>query len=61
MNFIYANISEKHLKHMIALAKETLLNKKIIVSREHEKRVVNGIEIYPYKQFLRELWAHKLI
>jgi hypothetical protein len=34
--------------------------KYILVCREKEKRLVDGIYIYPWELFLKELWGGKL-
>jgi len=51
------NIQENDLKGLKALTDEVKIKKLIIVCRENEKRILNGVEIYPYEMFLKELWA----
>jgi predicted AAA+ superfamily ATPase len=55
-------ITERHTKGLLALKEEGIVKKYIVVSNDPEKRTLkNGIEIYPYELFLKELWDHKLL
>ena len=53
-------VTIKHTKGLCALSEDLRLKKKIIVSLDTNKRALNDIYIYPYKEFLKDLWAHKL-
>lgn len=53
------NITSKHLKSLKLLKEENLIKRFIIVSNEPVKRMLDGIEIYPWKVFLQELWNLK--
>jgi predicted AAA+ superfamily ATPase len=55
-------VNEKHYKSIRKLKEEELHNRFIIVSKDPKKRVTkDGIEIYPWKLFLDELWAGQII
>lgn len=56
-----AQVSPQDLKGLRALQEEVSLQRKIIVSSERERRTVEGIEIIPHGEFLRDLWAGKII
>ena len=56
-----ANITSRHLKGLLALNEEKTAQKLIVISDEKEKRFTNGVMIYPWKDFLDELWAGKII
>lgn len=49
--------SPKHFKGLKALQEESGFEKYILVCREKEKRLVDGIYIYPWEIFLKELWG----
>lgn len=53
-------VSEKHLKGLRALREEGLIKNYAIISQDTEKRKVDGILVYPWKDFLTDLWADKL-
>ena len=55
------NISDKHLKGLLALKEENLVEKYIVISDEKSKRKYKDILIYPWEQFLNELWSGKLM
>lgn len=55
------NITHKHLKGLCALKEENLMDKYILISDEKEKRLEDGILIYPWKKFLDELWDGKIV
>ncbi|MFM8270004.1 MAG: ATP-binding protein [Pseudomonadota bacterium] len=50
-------ITEKDLRGLKALREEKLMKKYFLVSLEKEIRKVDGIEIYPWDQFLQMLWS----
>ena len=50
------NIGEKDLKGLRALREEGLLKNYILVSLEEEPRIVDGIQLLPWKEFLERLW-----
>jgi predicted AAA+ superfamily ATPase len=56
-----SNVTNADFKGLHALSEELPLTRKIIVSREPEKRQVGEIEIYPYRQFLSELWSGQVL
>jgi predicted AAA+ superfamily ATPase len=52
----------KHMRALRALREEGLFERYIIVSRDERKRVTDdGIEIYPYREFLQELWSGTIV
>lgn len=52
----------KHMRALRALREEGLFERYIIVSRDERKRVTeDGIEIYPYRIFLQELWSGAIL
>jgi predicted AAA+ superfamily ATPase len=54
-------VQDKHLKGLRALKEEGLIERYIIVSQDSEKRTTaDGIDIYPWKLFLQELWEGKI-
>jgi predicted AAA+ superfamily ATPase len=52
---------DKHLKSLRALREEGQIERFAVVSRDPHPRCVDGINIYPWKTFLRLLWADKLL
>ncbi len=50
------NVSLKDLRGLLALREENKLAHYIVVSLETRPRVVNGVHILPWKDFLVELW-----
>lgn len=56
-----AHISAKHLKGLKALREESACEKYILVCREKEKRLTEGILIYPWEMFLDDLWDGKIL
>ncbi len=55
------NISPDDLKSLRALLEEKKLKNYICVSLETQSRTVDGIQILPYGDFLRALWAGSFI
>jgi predicted AAA+ superfamily ATPase len=49
-------VSNKDLKGLKALRDENLVSRYIVLSNVDTKRIEDGIEIYPYREFLDELW-----
>lgn len=52
-----SHITEKHLKGLKALGEEGLFKRYIVVCQEEHPRLVDGIEILPWKYFFHQLWA----
>ena len=50
------NVTEKHLKGLRALREENIFKRYIVVCQEEHPRLVDGIEILPWKYFFSELW-----
>ncbi|PIW58405.1 MAG: AAA family ATPase, partial [Candidatus Omnitrophica bacterium CG12_big_fil_rev_8_21_14_0_65_50_5] len=54
-------VDASDLKPMKAFVEEYRPAKAIIVCRETVRRVSGGIAIIPWKDFLKDLWAGKII
>ena len=55
-------VSDSDLKGLRALAEETTLKTRMVVSMEpRERRTDDGIAIVPVAQFFEELWAGRII
>ncbi len=50
-------VQEKHLKGLKALREEELIRDYLIVSQDSKIRKLDGITIYPWREFLDRLWA----
>ncbi len=50
-------VQEKHLKGLKALKEEELIQNYIVVSQDPKVRKVDGITIYPWRDFLDRLWS----
>lgn len=53
-------VCDKHLSGLKAIENDHKFSRRIVVSRDSLKRKIGKIEIYPYQEFLKELWSHKL-
>ena len=56
-----AKVSQKHFKGLKALQEENCFEKFILVCREKEKRLVDGILVYPWESFINDLWDGKIL
>lgn len=55
-------LADRHLKGLRAFGEEYPQARRIVVSREPHKRITaDGIELYPWRQFLTELWGNTLL
>jgi uncharacterized protein len=54
-------VSERDLKGLSAMAKETKLRRQIIISRDERARRLGHVEILPLKDFLSRLWADEIV
>lgn len=55
-------VSDKHLRGLRALKQEGLQKRYVVVSTDSaRRRTEDGIEIYPWQEFLEELWAGKMV
>ena len=50
-------VGAQDLRALRALAEEKLLKRHLCVSLEPRRRIVEGIEIWPYREFIDALWA----
>ena len=53
-------VQPKHLRGLLALAEEGLVERSIVVCREDRPRRERGIEIWPLEFFLAALWEDRL-
>ena len=51
------HVSPRDLRGLRALSEEGSIRRLVCVSRETERRVVEGVEILPWRLFLKNLWA----
>lgn len=51
------NVSDRDLRGVRALREERLLKHYVVVSQESAPRLVDGIEILPWQEFLDRLWG----
>lgn len=51
---------DKHLKGLQALAEEKICKRYILVSRDRIPRRVDDIELMPWQEFLKKLWADEI-
>lgn len=56
-----ANVTDRHLAGLAALKDEGLLKRHVVVCQETRPRVVDGIEILPWREFMAELWGDRLV
>jgi predicted AAA+ superfamily ATPase len=54
-------VTEKHLRGLLALQEEGLVQKQIVVSRDLQPRSIGSIEILPWQVFVQRLWAGELL
>ncbi len=54
-------VHAKHTRGVKALLEERSISRGIVVCREERPRRVDGIDILPWKHFLDELWAGRLV
>jgi hypothetical protein len=56
-----SKLSGRHFKGLKALQEENCFDSFILVCREKEKRLVDGIYVYPWELFLNDLWDGKIL
>lgn len=55
-------VNEKHYKGLKKLKEEKLHKRYILISRDPQRRLTSdGVEIYPWQEFLDELWDGKIL
>jgi len=54
-------IHDKHLKGLNALREEGIMSRYMLVCREPRERLVDGIHVIPWQDFLERLWADEFI
>lgn len=54
-------VSERDLRGLRALRDEGLIRRYAVVSRDPHRRKVDGIEIWPWREFLATLWRGRLV
>jgi predicted AAA+ superfamily ATPase len=56
-----SNVQSRHLKGLKSFSEEYAVNQLVLVCNEPLPRISEGVRILPYKVFLEELWAGKII
>lgn len=56
-----APVSERHLRGLRAFREEYGPRRSVVLSLDARPRVIDGIQVLPWREFLDELWAGKLI
>jgi predicted AAA+ superfamily ATPase len=57
-----SRVSDSHLKGLRSLGEESIVPKRILVSRDPVRRITSdNIEVIPIREFLRELWSNALV
>ena len=54
-------VKSRHLKGLKAFKEDFPLSRAIVVSMDKNKRMMNGVEIFPSEQFLKALWNSEII
>jgi predicted AAA+ superfamily ATPase len=54
-------VNERHLSGLRALREEGIFKTFCVVSRDRAVRVVDGITIYPWREFLHRLWKDEIV
>ncbi|MDA3940221.1 MAG: AAA family ATPase [Spirochaetia bacterium] len=54
------NISGKHLKGLKAIMEENKFKKYIVISRDHNERIIEGIECHYYENIFHKFWNKEL-
>lgn len=54
------NVTDKQLNGLKALREENIFNRYIVVCREEHPRIIDGIEILPWKYFFEQLWENSV-
>ncbi len=55
------NISKRHLAGLKALEEEGLVKKFIVVSNDPIPRVMEGVELFHWREFLGRLWSNEIV
>lgn len=53
-------VNERHLKGLMKFSQGGVVQRKIIISMDVDRRNLNGVEVFPYKIFLKQLWDGKI-
>jgi predicted AAA+ superfamily ATPase len=53
-------VNERHLRGLKALGEEGKIRHLGIVSNDSARRIVDGVMVFPWREFLSELWAGKI-
>ena len=56
-----SNVKSRDIKSLKAFSQEHKPRAKYIICNENKSRVLNDINIVPWKIFLQKLWSHKII
>ncbi len=56
-----SSVQLKHLKGLLKLAEEKIMEKLILISEDPLERNLAGVNLYQWESFLQNLWAGKII
>ncbi len=54
-------VTEGHVRGLKSLREEGLVARYAVISQDPARRVVEGITVYPWQEFLAELWGDRLL
>lgn len=54
-------VTERHLSGLRALREEGIFSSFCVISRDQNERVLDGVNIYPWRTFLTKLWNDEII
>ena len=55
------SFQDKMISGLVELKKEMKIKNFFLISRDPTSRVIDGIQVIPYQQFLKSLWSDKLL
>ena len=55
------SVTERHLRGLMALREEGLVKRYAVVSTDPVRRRLAGLTVYPWREFLDDLWSDKLL
>lgn len=55
------NVTARHVAGLGALREEALLRRHVVVCQEARRRVVDGVEVLPWREFMDELWDDRML
>lgn len=55
------HVNERHCSGLMALKEDGIFNRYLVVSRDEQRRTLsNGVEIWPYAEFIEALWKKEI-